>query len=72
MTLDFGARAAYAQVFGRKIELLAVIEGDRQHFPILAQAQLSRPRTRRRIHRGLRNAALPVSKPKCRRWITPA
>src|ERR1700720_4176727 len=46
MTLHFGARAAYAQIFGRKIELLAVIKGDRQYLPILAQAQLSRPRTR--------------------------
>jgi hypothetical protein len=38
MTLDFSARAAYTQVLGRKIELLAIVEGDRQHLPILAQA----------------------------------
>ena len=58
----FGARTAYAQVFGRKVERIAVIEGNRQHLAILAQAQLGRPRTRRRIHRELRNAASPLPK----------
>jgi hypothetical protein len=46
MTLDFGARATNAQIFGREIETLAIIEGDRQRLAIFAQAQLSRPWTR--------------------------
>src|SRR4029077_2895729 len=45
MSLDLGARAAHAQIFGGEIETLAAVEGDGQRLAILVQPQFGRPGT---------------------------
>src|SRR5580698_4466011 len=44
MSLDLGARAAHAKIFGGEIETLAAVEGDGQRLAILVQPQFRRPR----------------------------
>jgi hypothetical protein len=46
VALHFGARTAYAQIFGGKIEALTAVESDAERRSILVQSQFCRPRSR--------------------------